>query len=105
MAKPKRLSCSVCGKTFTPARSDALTCSNACRQRAYRLRKNPPETDAVIRARAVKLQLHEALRLGEEFALRRPGTQAKEITRARIKEAHKVASAWKGLAAELQRRG
>jgi hypothetical protein len=25
-----------CGKTFTPKRSDAVYCSNACRQRAYR---------------------------------------------------------------------
>jgi hypothetical protein len=26
----------ACGKTFTPARTDARYCSNACRQRAYR---------------------------------------------------------------------
>ena len=28
--------CKMCGKVFTPKRSDALYCSNACRQRAYR---------------------------------------------------------------------
>lgn len=28
--------CRGCGKTFTPKRSDAIYCSNACRQRAYR---------------------------------------------------------------------
>lgn len=28
----------ACGVVFTPARSDALTCSNACRQRSYRER-------------------------------------------------------------------
>ena len=28
--------CKSCGKTFTPRRSDAIYCSNACRQRAYR---------------------------------------------------------------------
>ena len=28
--------CKGCGKTFTPKRSDAVYCSNACRQRAYR---------------------------------------------------------------------
>ncbi len=32
-------SCDVCGVDFTPARSDSRTCSNACRQRAYRTRK------------------------------------------------------------------
>nr|WP_300569761.1 DUF4368 domain-containing protein [uncultured Acetatifactor sp.] len=28
--------CKECGKTFTPKRSDAVYCCNACRQRAYR---------------------------------------------------------------------
>ena len=28
--------CKVCGKVFTPTRSDCVYCSNACRQRAYR---------------------------------------------------------------------
>ena len=28
--------CKCCGKTFTPKRADAVYCSNACRQRAYR---------------------------------------------------------------------
>jgi predicted nucleic acid-binding Zn ribbon protein len=31
--------CAVCGETFTPSRSDARFCSNACRQDAYRKRK------------------------------------------------------------------
>jgi len=30
--------CSVCGKEFLQARSDAKTCGSACRQRAYRVR-------------------------------------------------------------------
>lgn len=37
LAQPPRTQvCKVCGNTFTPKRSDALYCSNACRQRAYR---------------------------------------------------------------------
>ena len=28
--------CKCCGKAFTPKRSDAVYCSNACRQKAYR---------------------------------------------------------------------
>jgi hypothetical protein len=32
--------CTVCGQTFTAARSDAKTCSNACRQKAYRDRQD-----------------------------------------------------------------
>lgn len=28
--------CKCCGKSFTPKRNDALFCSNACRQKAYR---------------------------------------------------------------------
>jgi hypothetical protein len=28
-----------CGKTFTPKRSDALFCSAACKQKAYRRRR------------------------------------------------------------------
>jgi hypothetical protein len=31
--------CAVCGEAFTPTRSDARFCSNACRQDAYRKRK------------------------------------------------------------------
>lgn len=30
--------CAGCGEFFVPRRSDARTCSNACRQRAYRKR-------------------------------------------------------------------
>jgi len=28
--------CKTCGNTFTPKRNDAVYCSNACRQKAYR---------------------------------------------------------------------
>jgi hypothetical protein len=30
--------CQVCGRNFAPKRSDAKTCSNACRQKSYRKR-------------------------------------------------------------------
>jgi hypothetical protein len=33
------LTCTVCNKSFIPPRNDAVTCSSACRQKAYRLRK------------------------------------------------------------------
>lgn len=32
----RKIICKGCGKIFTPRRSDAVYCSNACRQRAYR---------------------------------------------------------------------
>ena len=32
----RKIICKGCGKTFTPKRSDAVYCCNACRQRAYR---------------------------------------------------------------------
>lgn len=35
---PTARACEMCGASFTPKRSDARTCSNACRQRAYRQR-------------------------------------------------------------------
>jgi hypothetical protein len=35
-----RLRCVTCGKRFAPARTDAVYCSNGCRQRAYRERAN-----------------------------------------------------------------
>jgi hypothetical protein len=31
--------CATCGESFAPIRRDAVTCSSACRQRAYRLRQ------------------------------------------------------------------
>jgi predicted nucleic acid-binding Zn ribbon protein len=31
--------CTVCGRTFEPRQSNAVTCSSACRQKAYRQRK------------------------------------------------------------------
>jgi hypothetical protein len=39
--------CLVCGKQFSPKRTDARVCSNACRQRAYRQRLTvDPHLDA-----------------------------------------------------------
>ncbi len=35
----QQIACEVCGASFTPKRSDAKTCSSACRQRAYRSRR------------------------------------------------------------------
>jgi hypothetical protein len=41
--------CAVCGREFQPRRrSDARTCSNACRQRAYRERKDRVELEALV---------------------------------------------------------
>jgi hypothetical protein len=34
--------CEICGKSFTPRRAGARTCSVACRHRAYRCRKRGP---------------------------------------------------------------
>jgi predicted nucleic acid-binding Zn ribbon protein len=39
--------CAACGMMFTPSRSDARTCSSACRQRVYRERGREGETSAV----------------------------------------------------------
>jgi hypothetical protein len=45
-AKAKRhanrsaMACASCGKIFIPARTDAKTCSNKCRQRMHRARRN-----------------------------------------------------------------
>ena len=36
LEKRKDMVCKTCGKTFTPKRSDAVYCSNVCRQKAYR---------------------------------------------------------------------
>jgi hypothetical protein len=123
--RTRRRTCPICRKRFTPSRADAVTCSGRCRQKAYRLRKNPnrwkasgdecgwnPErekafpTDSDRRHRrdAAQYQSVEALRLAEEYALLRPGTIAAEITGARIRETRRVANAWTRLAVELQRR-
>jgi predicted nucleic acid-binding Zn ribbon protein len=32
------MNCAVCGRSFTPTRSDAVTCSNTCRQKLHRQR-------------------------------------------------------------------
>ena len=36
LEKRKDTICKGCGKPFTPKRADAVYCSNACRQKAYR---------------------------------------------------------------------
>ena len=36
LAMRKDTVCKTCGNTFTPKRSNAVYCSNACRQKAYR---------------------------------------------------------------------
>jgi hypothetical protein len=36
---PRGVRCPACGRDFVPARSDARTCSPACRQKAYRDRR------------------------------------------------------------------
>ncbi len=41
--------CESCGKTFTPKRSDAKYCSNACRQRAYRQSVTDKPSDQIDR--------------------------------------------------------
>jgi hypothetical protein len=35
------MKCKICHRQFKPVRRDAQTCSHACRQKAYRKRKNP----------------------------------------------------------------
>jgi hypothetical protein len=123
--RTRRRPCLICRKRFTPSRADAVTCSGRCRQKAYRLRKNPnrwkasgdecgwdPErekafptdSDRQHRRDASAWQLAEATRLAAEFALLRPETSTAEITQARIREVHKVANAWTRLADELRRR-
>ena len=37
--RERRQFCAGCGATFVPARRDARYCGNACRQRAYRVKK------------------------------------------------------------------
>ena len=39
LAEARLLDCAVCGERFQPSRADALTCSPACRQKAYRRRR------------------------------------------------------------------
>ncbi len=36
LAQRKDMLCKTCGSSFTPKRSDAVYCCNACRQKAYR---------------------------------------------------------------------
>lgn len=41
-AKRAKIECAQCGEEFTPNRTDAKFCSNACRQRAHRQRRSKP---------------------------------------------------------------
>jgi hypothetical protein len=42
----RRKTCAVCGRPFLATRRDALTCSSACRQRAYRRRIQATSSDS-----------------------------------------------------------
>jgi hypothetical protein len=53
--RPTLRECVVCGESFTPGRSDARFCANACRQRAYRLRVK----GSGVRERARPIELAE----------------------------------------------
>lgn len=64
-------------------------------------RESPTETGAHIRKRAVDWQLYEAVRLAEEFALCRPGTERREITLTIVRKINGVIKAWKKLHAEM----
>ena len=57
MSNPHRLVCRSCGRTFTAARRDALTCSGACRSRWHDTRRAALTADLAAIAR-------------EEFALK-----------------------------------
>ena len=46
-AQYRQRRCMVCTAPFTPARSDAQTCSPACRQKAYRLRQSDKSAAAL----------------------------------------------------------
>lgn len=48
------LTCQVCSEGFTSRRRDALFCSQACTQRAYRLRHQPPVSAAPLPKRLDK---------------------------------------------------
>lgn len=52
MAQPYNFRCLVCGGMFEAVRHDARQCSPACRQRAYRTRK-----DAATRRRGLAADL------------------------------------------------
>jgi hypothetical protein len=44
--KHQPMRCLVCGKSFMPRRTDAQTCSNACRQRLFRRQHRKPRRKA-----------------------------------------------------------
>jgi hypothetical protein len=78
------------------------TVRSACAINWENHREDDGESDAVVRARAVEWQLHEAERLANEFALRRPGTQRSEIKPALKRKIGKVIAAWRRLQKEMQ---
>jgi hypothetical protein len=63
--------------------------------------ESPDEGGAEVRKRAVTWQLHEATRLADEFALRRPGTQSSEISLTTVRKINSVINAWKKLHKEM----
>ena len=64
-------------------------------------REDDDEPDSVMRARAAEWQLHEGYRLGEEFAMFRPGTEQKEVKRKYIEEANRISRLWKKRADQM----
>ena len=66
--------CNSCGETFIPRRKDALYCSNACRQRAYRGR-NVTDTGLSRRRdkpKAVTLEQGSVTNVGLSMRLHKP---------------------------------
>jgi hypothetical protein len=95
------------GKSETPPSGGSLSPSSgsigsACAINWENHREEPGEPDRVVRKRALEWQLHEATRLAEEFALRRPGTHFTEVTDAVLRKIAKVIVAWKKLQKEMQ---
>ena len=59
-------------------------------------KEHPHEPDSVTRATASDWQLKEAMRLAEEFAFLRPGTQPHEISKGTLRRVRQVQRAWCG---------
>jgi hypothetical protein len=66
--------------------------------------KEQEEAVAEARARGAAYQMHEGLRLAEEFRLLERGVRPSEIKAKHIRQTAKVATAWRKLNAELKRR-
>jgi hypothetical protein len=92
----------VMPKPVAPAPTHADTVRSACDINWENHQEDDSESDAVIRARAVQWQLFEAVRLAEEFALRRPGTQPSEIKPVLDRKICKVITAWEKLRKEMR---